>query len=64
LHHPSANLTKYQKGVYYLGVAVFNKLPTFIEEEFDNTKKFKKILQKYLNEKSFYLLQEYFDSQN
>jgi hypothetical protein len=30
LHQPSANLTKYQKGVYYLGVKVFNKLPTYI----------------------------------
>ena len=64
LHQPSANLTKYQKGVYYLGVKVFNKLSTYIKEEFDNTKKFKKILQKYLNEKSFYSLQEYFDLQN
>ena len=43
---------------------MFNKLPTYIKEEFDNTKKFKKILQKYLNEKSFYSLQEYFDLQN
>jgi hypothetical protein len=42
LHQPSVNLTKYQKGVYYLGVKVFNKLPTYIKEEFDNTKKFKK----------------------
>jgi hypothetical protein len=60
LHQPSANLTKYQKGVYYLGVEV----PTYINEEFDNTKKFKKILQKCLNEKSFYSLKEYFDLQN
>ena len=26
-HQPSVNLTKYQKGVYYLGVKVFNMLP-------------------------------------
>jgi len=25
-HHPSVNVTKYQKGVYYLGVEVFNPL--------------------------------------
>ena len=25
-HHPSVNVTKYQKGVYYLGVKVFNPL--------------------------------------
>jgi len=27
-HLPSVNLTKYQKGVNYLGVKVFNMLPT------------------------------------
>jgi hypothetical protein len=33
---------------------VFNKLPTYIKEEFDNTKKFKKILQKYFWMKSHF----------
>ena len=27
LHQPSVNVTKYQKGVYCLGVKVFNPLP-------------------------------------
>jgi len=40
-HQLSVNLTKYQKGVYYLGVKVFNKLPTYIKIESDNPKKFK-----------------------
>ena len=40
-HQPSVNLTKYQKGVYYLVVKVFNKLPTYIKIESDNPKKFK-----------------------
>jgi hypothetical protein len=35
------NLTKYQKGVDYLGVKVFNMLPTYIKVESGNTKKFK-----------------------
>ena len=35
---PSVNLTKYQKGVYYLGVKVFNMLPSYIEIESDNPK--------------------------
>jgi hypothetical protein len=38
---PIANLTKYQKGIGYLGVKVFNKLPICIKKEFNNLKKFK-----------------------
>ena len=30
-HQPSVNLTKYQKGVYYLGLKLFNMLPTYIK---------------------------------
>jgi hypothetical protein len=29
-HQPSVNVTKYQKAVYYLGVKVFNMLPSYI----------------------------------
>jgi len=32
----SVNVTKYQKGVYCLGVKVFNILPSYIKTEFDN----------------------------
>jgi hypothetical protein len=49
-YHPSANLTKYRKGVYYQGVKVFNMLPPHIKMDFDNPKKFKSILQKFLCE--------------
>jgi hypothetical protein len=38
LHLPSVNVTKYQKGVYYLGVKVFKALPSHIKTEFDNSK--------------------------
>ena len=62
-HQPSVNLTKYQKGVYYIGIKVFNKLPTYLEIESDNPKSFKLILQKFLNENSFYSLDEYFELQ-
>jgi hypothetical protein len=58
-HQPSANLSKYQKGICYLGVKVFNKLPPYIKEEFDNSRKFKRSLQNFLSEKSFYSLQKY-----
>ena len=60
-HQPLPNLTKYQKGIGYLGVKVFNKLPLYIKEECDNSKKFKQSLKNFLNEKSFYSLQEYFE---
>ena len=62
-HHPSVNLTKYQKGVYYLGYKVFNMLPSYINMESDNPKKFKLILQKFLYENSFSCLDEYFELQ-
>ena len=60
-HQPVANLTKYQKGIGYLGVKVFNKLPLYIKEEFDNTKEFKQSVKNFLIEKPFYSLQEYFE---
>jgi hypothetical protein len=52
-----------QKGVYYLGVKVFSALPFDIKAEFNNPKKFKVVLQKFLYQKSFYSLDEYFDLQ-
>jgi len=62
-HQPSVNLTKYQKEVYYIGVKVFNMLPTYIKTKSDNPKKFKLVLQKFLNENSLYSLGEYFELQ-
>jgi hypothetical protein len=63
LHLPSVNVTKYQKGVYYLGVKVFNMLPPYIKTESDNRKKFRVVLQKFLHDDFFYSLEEYFDLQ-
>ena len=60
-HQPSVNVTVYQKGVYFLGVKVFNMLPSYIKTESDNPKKFKVVLQKFLYENSFYSLDEYFE---
>ena len=59
IHQPSVTLTKYPKGVYCLGVKMFNMLPSYIKTESDNPKKFKLILQKFLHENSFYSLDEY-----
>jgi len=44
--------------MYYLGVKVFNKLPAYIKIQSDNSKKLKLVLQKFLNENSFYSLDE------
>jgi hypothetical protein len=62
-HQPSVNVTKYQKGVYCLGVKVFNTLPSYIKTQFYNPKKFKAVLQKFLCENSFYSLNGYFELQ-
>jgi hypothetical protein len=62
-HQPSVNVVKYKKGVYYLGVKVFNAFPSDIKTEFNNPKKFKVVLQKFVCEKSFYSLDEYFNLQ-
>jgi hypothetical protein len=60
-HHPSVNVTKYQKGVYYLGIKLFNMFPSYIKAKSDNPKKFKVALQKFLFENSFFSLDEYFE---
>jgi len=61
LHQPSANLTKYQSGVYYVGIKLFNSLPTFIKQEFNNYNKFLPFFKKFLCENSFYSLEEFYN---
>jgi hypothetical protein len=61
LHLPLVNVTKYQKGVYYQGIKVFNTLPSYINMESDNPMKFKRTLKKCLHENSFYSLNEYLE---
>ena len=62
LYQPQANLILYQKGVYYSGVKVFNNLSPNIKNLFSDVKRFKLELGKYLHLKSFYTLEEYYDS--
>ena len=63
-HQSPSFLTKYQKRICYLGIKVFNKLPPYIKDEFDNKRNFKWRLKNFLHEKSFYSLQDYFDMRN
>jgi len=55
-----ANLTIYQKGVYYLGIKIFNNLPLEIKNAGGNEKKFKIALKKILYTYSIYTMEEYF----
>jgi hypothetical protein len=61
LHPPLFHLTKYQKGVHYAGIRVFNHLPTSIKSIANEIKVFKKTLQKFLLDNSFYSMEEFFN---
>ena len=61
LHLPQSNLTIYQKGAYYSGIKIFNKLPLEFKNTVGNQKKFKTVLKKFLLNYSFYTIEEYFD---
>jgi len=38
-HYPSATLTKYQEGVLYMGINIYNSLPIYIKKELTDMKK-------------------------
>jgi hypothetical protein len=61
LHPPLSHLTKYQNGIYYAGIRVFNRLPTSINRIADDTKVFKKTLKRFLLDNSVYSMGEYFN---
>jgi hypothetical protein len=62
LHVPPANLTTYQKGVYYSGIRIFSHLPPNIKNLSDNKKKFQIALRKFLLNNSFYSVEEYYST--
>jgi hypothetical protein len=53
LYVPTANLTMYQKGVYYSGIRIYSHLPTAIKDLSNYKNKFKLALKKYLLHNSF-----------
>ena len=59
LHQPQANLSLYQRGAYYSGILV---LPSNIKKLSCDVIRFKLDFGKYLHLKSFYTLEEYFNS--
>jgi hypothetical protein len=63
LHLPIANLTKFQKGVYYSGNNIFNNLPHNIKDLANKIKLFWNALKRFLLSNSFYNSEEYFNYQ-
>jgi hypothetical protein len=62
LHQPSPNLAKYQKGIYYPGIKVFNNLPLHIKNLSENTKQFKSALKSFFYTNYFYSFHDYFNT--
>jgi hypothetical protein len=61
LHYPTCNLTAFQKGTYYLGIKVFNRLPFSIKNTVHDMKQLKFALKRFLLLNPFYSLEEYFN---
>ena len=61
LHKPSINLKIYQRSPYYNCINVYNKLPEDLANLLQNKKQFIFQLKKYLTNKPYYTLQEFFD---
>jgi hypothetical protein len=58
LYKPASNLAPYQRGVFFMSIKVFIKLPGFIADIVSDKKRFILTLRKYLIEKSFYSLED------
>lgn len=56
------NLTKYGKGVYHMGVKIYNGLPYNLKVISNDTNKFKVSLKEFLYLNSFYTLEEFVKS--
>jgi hypothetical protein len=60
LHMNQVNLAIYGNGVYHMAVRVSNALPNTLKDNFNDIKKFKANLKKFLHIGSFYTLDEFF----
>jgi hypothetical protein len=61
LHPSTANLTLFQKGVRYLGVKIYNHLPSALKQLSNDVHKFKTALRGFLLANPFYSLEENFN---
>jgi len=60
-HLPPANLEKYQSGVYYMGIKLYNNLHPYIKMESSDIKKFESLLKKFLIKHTFYSLNKFYN---
>jgi hypothetical protein len=63
LHPPIANLTKFQKGMYYSGIKIFNNFPRDIIELANEITLFWNALKRFLLINSLYNSEEHFNYQ-
>jgi len=63
LHPPTANLTKFQKGVYYWAIKIFNNLPHNIKDLANEVVPLWNALKRFLFINSFYNSEKYFNYQ-
>jgi len=63
LHPPTANLTKFRKGVYYSAIKIFNNLPHNIKDIANETVPFRNDVKRFLLINFFYNSKEYFNYQ-
>jgi hypothetical protein len=64
LHQTTSNLSLYQRDTYYMGIKVFNSLPSYIKNLSHNIKQFKLVLKKFLFLNYFYTLDQYLNCNN
>jgi hypothetical protein len=60
-YQPSSYLSLYQKRVLYVGIKVFNNLPLYLKQLYNNCTGFKFALKDFFCCHSFYTLEEYFN---
>jgi hypothetical protein len=61
LHKPSVNLKMYQHGTYYNCITIYNKLPEDLASQIQNKSQFLLQLKRYLMDKPYYSLHEFFE---
>jgi hypothetical protein len=52
---------KYQSGVFYMVVKLYNSLPSYIKRESNSVIKFEPLLKKFLLGNTFYSLDEFYN---
>ena len=60
-HTPSTSLTCFEKGVYCMGIQIFNMLPFHVKDLHKIKGQFKNTLKDYLFTLTLYYVEEYFN---